>query len=195
MTAAFDPAHYKRTTRAQWEDAAAAWHGWGHVLEAWLAEATAAMLDGAGVRAGSRVLDVAAGAGGQSLAAARRGASVLATDLSAAILEHAAADAAREHLDVTVRELDGESLDVDPAAFDAVICRLGLIYLPDRRRALAGRSRRAGGSPPSSTRRRSATRSSPSRSRSSAGGRACPRQRPPSPGRSASARPARWRPS
>ncbi|MGD9526321.1 class I SAM-dependent methyltransferase [Pseudonocardia sp.] len=138
MSVTFDPMHYKRTTRAQWEDAAAAWHDWGPALEAWLAEATTAMLDGAGVRAGARVLDVAAGAGGQSLAAARRGASVLATDLSPAILEHAAADAAREGLDVTTREVDGEALDVAPAEFDAVISRLGLIYLPDRRRALAG---------------------------------------------------------
>jgi ubiquinone/menaquinone biosynthesis C-methylase UbiE len=54
------------------------------------------MLDGAGVRAGARVLDVAAGAGGQTLAAARRvgpAGHVLATDLSPAILEHAAAAA------------------------------------------------------------------------------------------------------
>lgn len=138
MTVTFDPAHYKRTTRAQWEDAAAAWHGWGPTLEEWLAEATSAMLDAAGVRSGSRVLDVAAGAGGQSLAAARRGASVLATDISPAILEHAAADAARAGLAVATRELDGEALDVEPAAFDAVISRLGLIYLPDRHRALAG---------------------------------------------------------
>lgn len=138
MTVTFDPVHYKRTTRAQWEDAAAAWHRWGPTLEEWLAEATTAMLDTAGVRPGSRVLDVAAGAGGQSLAAARRGASVLATDISPAILELAADDASREGLAIATRELDGEALDVEPASFDAVISRLGLIYLPDRRRALAG---------------------------------------------------------
>ena len=116
MTVTFDPVHYKRTTRAQWDDAAAAWHGWGPALEQWLAEATTAMLDTAGVRAGSRVLDVAAGAGGQSLAAARRvgpSGSVLATDISPAILEHAAADAARECLPVTTRVLDVEGLAVE----------------------------------------------------------------------------------
>ena len=49
------------------------------------------MLDLAGVKAGSNVLDVAAGAGGQSIAAARRAGNrtVLATDLSPAILDHA----------------------------------------------------------------------------------------------------------
>ena len=70
--AAFDPAVYKETTRLAWERAASAWDGWGGVLERWLAEATEVMLDNAGVTCGSRVLDVAAGAGGQALAAAER---------------------------------------------------------------------------------------------------------------------------
>ncbi len=64
----FDPVQYKTTTRQQWEDAAEAWHRWGPTLEAWLGEAPARMLDAADVTTGSRVLDVAAGAGGQSLA-------------------------------------------------------------------------------------------------------------------------------
>ncbi|MDT4982891.1 MAG: hypothetical protein QOF95_381, partial [Pseudonocardiales bacterium] len=68
MTAVFDPAQYKRTTRQQWEDAAEAWHRWGPALEEWLGEATERMLDTAAITKGSRVLDVAAGAGGQSLA-------------------------------------------------------------------------------------------------------------------------------
>lgn len=145
MTVTFDPARYKVTTRAQWEEAAAAWHAWGPTLEDWLGEATTLMLDAAGVTTGSRVLDVAAGAGGQSLAAARRvgpTGSVLATDISPAILEHAAAAAAVEGLTtVRTRELDGESLDVEAAAFDAVVSRVGLIYLPDRAGALAGQYR------------------------------------------------------
>lgn len=145
MTVTFDPASYKDTTRAQWEAAAAAWHAWGPTLEEWLGEATELMLDTAGVGAGSRVLDVAAGAGGQTLAAARRvgpSGAVLATDISPAILRHAAAAATAEGLTtVHTRELDGERLDVEPATFDAVISRLGLIYFPDRAGALAGQYR------------------------------------------------------
>ena len=68
----FDPSQYKTTTRQQWEDAAAAWHRWGSTLESWPGGATERMLEAAGVTTGSRVLDVGAGAGGQSLAAARR---------------------------------------------------------------------------------------------------------------------------
>jgi SAM-dependent methyltransferase len=145
MTITFDPVRYKDTTRAQWQDAAGAWHGWGPTLEDWLGEATNLMMDTAGITAGSTVLDVAAGAGGQSLAAARRvgpTGSVLATDISPAILDYAAAAAAAAGLtNLQTRELDGERLDVDAAAFDAVISRLGLIYFPDRARALAGQYR------------------------------------------------------
>lgn len=145
MTVTFDPTSYKNTTRAQWQDAADAWHAWGPTLEEWLGEATELMLDTAGVGTGSHVLDVAAGAGGQTLAAARRvgpTGEVLATDISPAILQHAAAAAAAEGLTtVRIQELDGERLDVGPAAFDAVISRLGLIYFPDRAGALAGQYR------------------------------------------------------
>jgi SAM-dependent methyltransferase len=151
MTVTFDPIHYKATTREQWEDAAAAWHAWGLTLEDWLGEATTLMLDAAGVHTGSVVLDVAAGAGGQSLLAGRRAGpsgQVLATDISPSILSYAADAATRAGLtNVRTRELDGEELDVEPAAFDAVISRLGLIYFPDQERALAGmyRALRSGG--------------------------------------------------
>lgn len=140
MTTTFDPAVYKETTRVQWEDAAEAWHRWGPFLEEWLGEATELMLDLAEVREGSRVVDIAAGAGGQTIAAARRvgdGGSVLATDISAAILDFAASEARGTGLgNVATLTLDGEALDVDAGAFDAAISRLGLMYLPDKHRAL-----------------------------------------------------------
>jgi SAM-dependent methyltransferase len=145
MTVTFDPILYKNTTRAQWEQAATAWHAWEPTLENWLEEATTLMVDAAGITTGSTVLDVAAGAGGQSLAAARRvgpSGQVLATDISPAILDYAAAAAAAAGItNVRTRELDGDQLDVDPAAFDAVISRLGLIYFPDQPAALAGQYR------------------------------------------------------
>lgn len=138
---AFDPEQYKTTTRSQWEDAAEAWHRWGPLLETWLAPATELMLDRAGVTNGVRVLDVAAGAGGQSIAAARRAGEageVVASDLSPTILTYAAKAAAEAGLtNLSTLEVDGETLaGVPDAAFDAVISRLGLIYLPDQRRAL-----------------------------------------------------------
>jgi hypothetical protein len=62
----FDPVQYKRTTEQQCQDAADAWHRWGPALHAWLGPATELMLDMAGIGPGSRVLDVAAGAGTKS---------------------------------------------------------------------------------------------------------------------------------
>ena len=139
--ATFDASAYKQTTREQWQRAAEPWHVWGATIESWLGEATDLMLDLAGIERGARVLDVAAGAGGQTLRAAERvgpDGVVLATDIAPAILAYAER-AAREagHANVVMREMDGEELDVDPGIYDAVISRVGLIYLPDR----AARSR------------------------------------------------------
>lgn len=142
MTTTFDPVAFKTTTRAQWEAAADAWHRWGPTIEDWLGSATERMLDDVRLRPGSRVLDVAAGAGGQSLAAARRvgpSGHVLATDIAPAILRHAASLAAAEGLpQVATLEADGEDLSaIADGSFDAAISRVGLIYFPDQHRALA----------------------------------------------------------
>ena len=145
-TPKFDPVKYKETTHQQWQAAAEAWHRWGATLATWLGPATEIMLDMAGVGPGSRVLDVAAGAGEQTLVTARRvGPSgyVLATDISANILEFAAKEARAAGLtNVETRVMDGEDLDELRAdSFDAVISRVGLIYFPDQQKALTGMHR------------------------------------------------------
>jgi SAM-dependent methyltransferase len=62
---------------------------------------------------------------------------VLATDISSNIIDLAARDARAAGLsNVAARVMDGENLDVSDASFDAVISRVGLIYFPDRARAL-----------------------------------------------------------
>jgi SAM-dependent methyltransferase len=137
-TVAFDPAAYKETTRAQWQDAAEAWHRWDPVFDRWLGPATELMLDLAGVEAGTRVIDIAAGSGGQSIAAGRRGATVLATDISSNILEEAERAARAAGIStIATRVVDGEDLDVEPGTFDAAISRLGLMYMPDKQGSLA----------------------------------------------------------
>jgi SAM-dependent methyltransferase len=141
----FDAGKYKETTREQWQTAAEPWSRWGPTLEQWLGEATDLMLDLAGVQEGSRVLDVAAGAGGQTLAAARRvgpSGAVLATDISPAILEHAARAASAAGLtNVATREMDGEELEIAGESYDAVISRVGLIYFPDQLLAVQAQRR------------------------------------------------------
>ncbi|WP_328995510.1 class I SAM-dependent methyltransferase [Kribbella sp. NBC_01245] len=143
MTTSFDPIVFKRTTRAQWEEAAEAWHRWSPTIEDWLGEATEVMLHAAGITEGSRVLDVAAGAGGQTVAAARKAGPsgrVLATDISPAILEYAARVAKEAGVStVETLEADGEDLSVlEEGGYNAAISRVGLIYFPDQQAALAG---------------------------------------------------------
>ena len=141
MQPQLDAKAYKVTTHNQWQEAAKAWNDWGSLLRTWLGPATDAMLDMAGVSVGSRVLDVAAGAGDQSLSAAERvGPSgfVLATDISANILEYAAENARIQGYDnLDTHIADGEDLDVPAASLDAAISRVGLIYFSDQQKALA----------------------------------------------------------
>ena len=109
--------------------------------------ATEAMLEMAGVKPGARVLDVAAGAGEQTLLVAERvgpTGSVLATDLSPAIVALAQANAERAgHRNVRTQVADGESLGLAPASFDAAVCRLGLDVLPEPAAGPAGNAPRA----------------------------------------------------
>ena len=140
-TTPFDPVTFKNTTRIPWEAAAEAWYRWGPAIESWLGAATEKMLDDVHLEPGCRVIDIAAGAGGQTLAAARRvgpAGRVLATDISPAILRYAAEAAKRAGLgNVETLEADGEDLSAVPAATqDAAISRVGLIYFPDQHRAL-----------------------------------------------------------
>ena len=92
----------------------------------------------------ARVLDVAAGAGEQTLAAARRvgpTGHVLATDISPAILEYAPSRRATRRARATSRRgssTASATTSLPAASFDAAISRVGLIYFPDQQRALAG---------------------------------------------------------
>lgn len=120
--------------RLQWDACAAGWDAHTPDIHAWLRVPTDAMFAMAGVAPGACVLDVAAGAGDQTLALAQRvGAAghVLATDLSPAILSFARARAQAAGLaNVDTHVADGEDLGVEAASFDAAICRLGLMLFP-----------------------------------------------------------------
>jgi SAM-dependent methyltransferase len=130
-----DPEAFKSATRAQWDACATGWNDKSRMIRDWLRDPTRAMLEMAGLKPGDRVLDVAAGAGDQTLDIAERvgpTGSVLATDLSPAILAFAQDNARRAgHAHVDVAVADAERLDLPDGRFDAAICRLGLMLLPD----------------------------------------------------------------
>lgn len=130
----FDAAKYKNAQREQWNKDGAAWRRWNPTLDGWYGEVTRQMLDLARIQPGQRILDIAAGAGEPAVSAAERvgpDGYVLATDISEGIVELALQVARERGLkQVETRVMDGEKLDLPDASFDAVLCRLGLMYMP-----------------------------------------------------------------
>jgi ubiquinone/menaquinone biosynthesis C-methylase UbiE len=138
-------------TRTQWEGAAPGWARWEATIADWMEAPTDAMLVMAGVEAGARVLDLACGAGSQTLRAAQRvGArgQVVATDIADTMLHHVRENARAAGLaNVTTLAGAAEDLALTAGSFDAAICRLGLMLFGDPAKALLAvrRALRPGG--------------------------------------------------
>ena len=92
------------------------------------------------MRAGSNVLDVAAGNGNATLAAARRFARVTSTDYVGALLDRGkerAAGATAERLAVTFQEADAEALPFAEGTFDVALSTFGVMFTPNQEKAAA----------------------------------------------------------
>src|SRR3954469_24313387 len=87
------------------------------------------------IRAGQKVLDVAAGNGNATLAAARRWCDVTSTDYVPSLLERGQLRARADGLKVEFKEADAEALSLDDAAFDVVVSTFGVMFTPDQDRA------------------------------------------------------------
>jgi ubiquinone/menaquinone biosynthesis C-methylase UbiE len=87
------------------------------------------------LRAGQKVLDVAAGNGNASLAAARRWCDVTSTDYVPALLEGGRVRAEAERLEIDFQEADAEALPFANASFDVVLSTFGVMFTPDQERA------------------------------------------------------------
>jgi ubiquinone/menaquinone biosynthesis C-methylase UbiE len=93
------------------------------------------LCEAANVRAGQRVLDVAAGNGNATLAAARRWARVTSSDYVPALLEQGRARAQAEGLEISFQEADAEQLPFADGAFDVVLSTFGVMFTPNQERA------------------------------------------------------------
>jgi SAM-dependent methyltransferase len=87
------------------------------------------------LRAGSRVLDVAAANGNASLAAARRWCNVVSTDYVPALLDRGRERAAANRFAIEFQEADAEQLPFPDASFDVVVSTFGVMFTPDQEQA------------------------------------------------------------
>ena len=119
--------------RAAWDKIAAGYDKTNTETQQWLGRESVRR---AGLRAGMRFLDVAAGSGALSLPAARLGAEVLATDLSPAMLGLLRDRARKEHLDIETRVMDGHDLEFESSTFDMVGSQFGVMTFLDQSRGI-----------------------------------------------------------
>lgn len=126
--------------RNTWELAAPGWASWEERFSSGLTDITNILLDMAGVGPGQRVLDIACGAGSQTVLAAKRvgpSGCVVACDISRTMLEHVRQNAKAEGLEnIETIESAAEDLNSSPHSFDASISRFGLMLFPAPNSAL-----------------------------------------------------------
>ena len=138
---AIDPTEFRHAQHQQWDKASVGWKKHSDFIDNAASHISERLVELAGVAAGSRVLDVAAGYGEPSLTAARVVGShgkVVASDISAEMLAYGrerAAAAGLENLEFV--ESAAASLDFPPQSFDAAFSRFGIIFEPEAEAAAA----------------------------------------------------------
>jgi enediyne biosynthesis protein CalE5 len=139
-TQPFDSIRYKAGQRQEWNTTAPSWQDWWQHIEPALQPISDRMMELAAIRPGHVVLDVATGIGEPAVTAARRvgpSGHVIATDISAEMLALGRKRVAALGLqNIDFREMDAEALDLPEKSFDVILCRLGLMFLPDPQGAL-----------------------------------------------------------
>jgi ubiquinone/menaquinone biosynthesis C-methylase UbiE len=131
----------RERSRAVWAAMARGWDDRHSYFERAARPVTEVMLDRVGPRPGEYVLELAAGTGVVGFAAAQQvgpDGRVIVSDFAEGMVDAARRHAARLGLDnVVARVLDAERLQFDGDAFDGVVCRWGLMLMPDPAAALA----------------------------------------------------------
>jgi len=125
----------RESLRGIWAAAAPAWGEHAEYVDDRGGAVEQAMLDAAELGADTRVLELACGPGGVGLAAADSvgaGGEVVMSDVASEMTEIAAQRAeARGLTNVRTAVVDMEDIDFSDASFDAVLCREGLMLVPD----------------------------------------------------------------
>lgn len=130
-----DKVEAKEKQHKSWTMVAPGWGKYDPLMRTWAAPVTERMIALAAIREGSRVLDIACGAGEPALAVAEKvgpKGSVLATDFVEEMVGFARSKAKAHALsNIEFRCVDGEVIDAPAGSFDAVTMRWGLMFMPD----------------------------------------------------------------
>jgi ubiquinone/menaquinone biosynthesis C-methylase UbiE len=132
-----DPKQYKEAERNRWDSVANNLQKWWKPIESGAEKVSKRLIELAEIRSGSKVLDIATGVGEPAITVANvvgsNGGHVLATDISPHMLSIAKQRAISLGLQnvIEFKEGDIETIDLPSSAFDAVLCRWGLMLLPD----------------------------------------------------------------
>jgi SAM-dependent methyltransferase len=131
---------YRHASHDQWERSAGGWGQWAQRLQELVAPVSHWMIDELRLQPGQTVLELAAGPGETGFLAAelvRPGGNLISSDFAEGMVEVARARADELGLDnVEFRRLDAESLELDAASVDGVLCRWGYMLMADRAAAL-----------------------------------------------------------
>lgn len=147
---------FKIDQRQRWNSVAAGWKVWWQTIEGAAQKVSDRLVELTEIRANQKVLDIATGIGEPAVTAARKlvGASgpsnkindnvkntgyVLATDISPQMLTIAKQRAMALGLQdiIDFRQADAEMLELPNSSVEVVLCRWGLMFMPNLNNALS----------------------------------------------------------
>jgi ubiquinone/menaquinone biosynthesis C-methylase UbiE len=139
----FDPIEFKAGQRQSWDSVARGWQKWWKTFENGAQKVSDRLIELADVKPGDKVLDVATGIGEPAISAAKvvgKSGHITATDISSEMLA-IAAERARSmglHEIMDFKQSDAERLELGTnQAFNSIICRWGLMFMPNLDTALS----------------------------------------------------------
>jgi ubiquinone/menaquinone biosynthesis C-methylase UbiE len=119
----------------EWRESARYWQKHASTIRTMFGAVTQALIEAAGIIKGKKVLDVAGGPGEPSLTIAELvgpTGSVTCTDVAPEMIAAATSEAKRRGVaNVVFRQCGADSLPFEDSSFDAVVCRLGVMFFPD----------------------------------------------------------------
>lgn len=139
----FNPEEFKISQRQSWDSVAAGWQKWWKTIENGAQKVSDKLVELAEIREGQRILDIASGIGEPAITAGKivgQKGHVTATDLSSEMLaigeERARSLGLQDIMEFVQSDAENLKLGKDEK-FDAIICRWGLMFLPNLDTALS----------------------------------------------------------